>query len=117
MNQEQKTAFRNTSHFAVQSTPYYVALAQAHPPLQKIILPDIQEGQKGRQALKDPLGEENHSPVKHIIHRYPDRVVFLITDYLPYLLSLLHPEKIHRSRKKKIIPQQEYQKAPKLHKK
>ena len=110
LNQEQKTAFRNTSHFAVQSTPYYVALAQAHPPLQKIILPDIQEGQKGRQALKDPLGEENHSPVKHIIHRYPDRVVFLITDICPIYCRYC-TRKRFTAQEKKIIPQQEYQKA------
>ncbi|MBU0529615.1 KamA family radical SAM protein, partial [bacterium] len=29
----------------------------------------------------DPLAEESHSPVPGIVHRYPDRVLFLITDY------------------------------------
>ncbi len=30
---------------------------------------------------RDPLGEDGHSPVKGIVHRYPDRVLFLVTDY------------------------------------
>lgn len=30
---------------------------------------------------QDPLGEDSHSPVKGLIHRYPDRVLFLVTDY------------------------------------
>jgi len=29
----------------------------------------------------DPLGEDNHSPVPGLVHRYPDRVLFLVTDY------------------------------------
>jgi lysine 2,3-aminomutase len=30
---------------------------------------------------QDPLGEDGHSPVKGLVHRYPDRVLFLVTDY------------------------------------
>ena len=110
LDQEQKKAFALTRHFAVQSTPYYTALALAHPPLQKIILPNIQEGQKGQQALKDPLGEEQHSPVKHIIHRYPDRVVFLITDICPIYCRYC-TRKRFTAQEKTVISPQEYQKA------
>ena len=107
---KQKKAFQITDRFSVGSTPYYMALALKHPPLQKIILPDIKESQKGKQALKDPLGEENHSPVKHMIHRYPDRVVFLITDICPIYCRYC-TRKRFTAQEKKLIPQVEYQKA------
>jgi lysine 2,3-aminomutase len=34
----------------------------------------------GTQALNDPLAEKNNNPVSRIIHRYSDRVLFLVTD-------------------------------------
>ena len=110
LTKEQKQAFQISSSFSIQSTPYYTALALAHPPLQKIILPNIQEGKKGQMALKDPLGEENHSPVKHLVHRYPDRVLFLVTDMCPIYCRYC-TRKRWTSQEKKVIPQLEYQKA------
>ncbi len=110
LDKDRQKAFQSQNRFAVQSTPYYAELARAHPLLQKVILPEEMENQKGRQALKDPLGEENHSPVKHIIHRYPDRVVFLITDMCPIYCRYC-TRKRFTAQEKKIIPTKEYQKA------
>ena len=110
LDKDKQKAFQSQSRFAVQSTPYYAELARAYPLLQKVILPDRRENQKGRQALKDPLGEENHSPIKHIIHRYPDRVVFLITDMCPIYCRYC-TRKRFTAQEKKIIPLKEYQKA------
>ena len=96
--------------FAVQSTPYYAQIACSHPPLRKIIVPDTRENKKGTQALKDPLGEENHSPLKHLIHRYPDRVVFLITDLCPIYCRYC-TRKRFTAKDESIIHKNEYEKA------
>lgn len=67
--------------FAVGTTPYYTKLAESSDSnIKKIIQPDSKEYNTGAQSMKDPLGEEQHSPVPNIIHRYPDRVLFLVTD-------------------------------------
>ena len=96
--------------FAIQSTPYYAQVACSHPTLKKIIIPDIKENRKGLQALKDPLGEENHSPSKYLIHRYPDRVVFLITDLCPIYCRYC-TRKRFTAKDKSIINKKEYEKA------
>ena len=68
--------------FNIRSTPYYAALAQNGPqdPLRKILMPEAAELSDGSQQMLDPLGEQKNSPVPRIIHRYSDRVLFLITD-------------------------------------
>ena len=42
-------------------------------------VPSIKETFIDRTDLLDPLDEEGDSPVKHIVHRYPDRVLFLVS--------------------------------------
>ena len=70
------------SNFMSGATPYYLRLIQQNPHtnLKYIIQPQKKELEKGIQQFKDPLGEKAHSPVPRIIHRYPDRVLFLVTD-------------------------------------
>ena len=68
--------------FNIRSTPYYAALAQKGPqdPLRKILMPEAAELSDGLQQMLDPLNEKKNSPTPRIIHRYSDRVLFLITD-------------------------------------
>lgn len=68
------------SPFLQGATPYYQRLCVQKPDLSAIIHPSLNEESLGLQALKDPLGEEDHSPFPRLIHRYPDRVLFLVTD-------------------------------------
>jgi len=98
--------------FSVQTTPYYAQLASSLPqnPLKATIVPDHQELQTGRQSMQDPLGEHQHSPVQHIIHRYPDRVIFLVTDMCPIYCRYC-TRKRFTAQNKKIIPTNEYKKA------
>ena len=72
----------NELNFLAGSTPYYCKLVEASEKsnLKQIIKPELKENVEGIQSLEDPLGEENHSPTQNIIHRYPDRVIFLVTD-------------------------------------
>ena len=68
--------------FAV--TPYYMSLVSPDDPLHPIrraVVPDINELRKGPGEEDDPLGEDSQSPVHGLIHRYPDRVLFLVHDF------------------------------------
>jgi len=68
--------------FAV--TPYYASLLnQDNPyqPIRRAVIPVTAEQQASPGEAADPLGEENHSPVPGLVHRYPDRVLFLVTDF------------------------------------
>lgn len=65
--------------YPLRISPYYLSLIQAPgDPIWLQCVPDIRELQEDG-LLSDPLEEENLSPVPCIIHRYPDRVVFLAT--------------------------------------
>ncbi|HLS29020.1 MAG TPA: KamA family radical SAM protein, partial [Opitutales bacterium] len=44
------------------------------------VIPRIEEMSVSPQELKDPCGEDGHMPVPGLVHRYPDRVLFLVTD-------------------------------------
>ena len=66
--------------FSSGATPYYLRLIQKNPCLKPIVEISSKESDMGRQSLKDPLGEERHSPFPRLVHRYPDRVLFLVTD-------------------------------------
>lgn len=81
---DELTALNKPAQFPVRSTPYYAALASrtdARDPIRQMVLPRAEEFNTGRgQQMADPLGERAHSPLERVIHRYPDRLLFLITD-------------------------------------
>ena len=69
--------------FRIQTTPFYASLASSTNPnngIRKILMPSLLEMTSNYQQMLDPLGENKHSPVSRIIHRYPDRLLFLVTD-------------------------------------
>lgn len=64
-------------------TPYYVSLIDPnnpHCPIRKQAVPTAAEVYQSPADLLDPLHEDEDSPVTGLTHRYPDRVLFLITD-------------------------------------
>lgn len=64
-------------------TPYYACLMdQSDPedPIRKQAIPLSLELQDGNYDLDDPLHEDVDSPVPGLTHRYPDRVLLLVTD-------------------------------------
>ena len=64
-------------------TPYYLSLINpndANCPVRKQAIPSISETFTSTADLLDPLHEDEDSPVPGLTHRYPDRVLFLITD-------------------------------------
>ena len=65
-------------------TPYYMALISPHnpeDPLRKTVIPRTAEFVRSAGEADDPLGEDEDSPVPGIVHRYPDRVLFLVHDF------------------------------------
>ncbi len=70
------------SHFRMAITPYYASLINPNDPLDPIraqCVPSILETRPCATDMADPLNEEGCSPVPHVVHRYPDRVLFLVT--------------------------------------
>ena len=64
-------------------TPYYLSLIDLenpHCPVRKQAVPTISELHHVSADLEDPLHEDGDAPVPGLTHRYPDRVLFLITD-------------------------------------
>ena len=64
-------------------TPYYLSLIDnndPNSPIRKQAVPSIKELHRSEADLDDPLHEDTDSPVPGLTHRYPDRVLFLITD-------------------------------------
>lgn len=65
-------------------TPYYASLLDPGNPLQPLrrcVVPVTGEYLHSPGEAADPLGEEEDSPVPGLVHRYPDRVLFLVTDF------------------------------------
>ncbi|MBM3925215.1 MAG: lysine 2,3-aminomutase, partial [SAR202 cluster bacterium] len=69
-------------------TPYYLSLVQADDPNDPVLLqslPSFEEITHPEAGEDDPLDERDDSPVPGLVHRYPDRALFVITDICPLL--------------------------------
>ncbi len=69
--------------FRMAITPYYLCLINPdnpNCPIRKQAIPSINEMYISKYDMIDPLAEDEDSPVPGLTHRYPDRVLFLITD-------------------------------------
>jgi lysine 2,3-aminomutase len=66
-------------HYPMRITPYYLNLIeQVADPIWRQCVPDPYE-MNDNGLVSDPLNEEGLSPSPALIHRYPDRVVFLVS--------------------------------------
>ncbi|MDD5773442.1 MAG: KamA family radical SAM protein [bacterium] len=64
-------------------TPYFASLMDPVDPncsIRRQVIPQQEELNISSYDLVDPCGEEKDSPVQGIVHRYPDRVLLLVTD-------------------------------------
>ncbi|MEP6862259.1 MAG: KamA family radical SAM protein [Deltaproteobacteria bacterium] len=69
--------------FRVGITPYYASLmdpAHASCPIRMQAIPRPIEADIRPEELRDPLGEDTHNPAPSVVHKYPDRVLFLVVD-------------------------------------
>jgi lysine 2,3-aminomutase len=68
--------------FRVDITPYFASLIDPDDPncpVRKQVIPTARELEKFESQMEDSLAEDRHSPVPGLVHRYPDRVLFLVT--------------------------------------
>jgi lysine 2,3-aminomutase len=68
---------------AMSITPHFFNLidpGDPNCPIRRQVIPNINEGWTAPEEMADPCGEDSHMPVPGLVHRYPDRVLFLVTD-------------------------------------
>lgn len=64
-------------------TPHFFNLIDPDDPncpIRRQVIPHVGEGTVAPWEMADPCGEDSHMPVPGLVHRYPDRVLFLVTD-------------------------------------
>lgn len=83
-NEERKRIQETIDKFPMSITPYYLSLVSRNDykndPVFKQAFPDERELNITHCDMVDPLHEDKDSPVKGITHRYPDRVLFLVSN-------------------------------------
>ncbi len=68
---------------AMSITPHFFSLIDRDDPdcpIRRQVIPRLEEGWTAPEEMADPCGEDSHMPVPGLVHRYPDRVLFLVTD-------------------------------------
>jgi lysine 2,3-aminomutase len=81
---ERKTVERIGGRLPVGITPYYASLMDPEDPdepIRRTMIPTAGELIRGSGEAEDPLDEDGDSPVPGLVHRYPDRVLFLVTNF------------------------------------
>jgi lysine 2,3-aminomutase len=81
---ERAALSRAKSMLPVSITPYYMSLVSRDDqsqPLRRTVVPTTGEFDHGVGEADDPLGEDGDSPIPGLVHRYPDRVLLLVTDF------------------------------------
>ena len=72
---------RVAARYPMRVNPYVLSLIRSpDDPWWRQAIPDLRELDADAAVTPDPTGEEAQSPSSRIVHRYPDRVVFLVSD-------------------------------------
>ena len=78
----ERKALQTTGLFRVDITPYFISLIDPTDPADPVrqqIIPTDEEIVPFTGMMEDSLAEDRHSPVPGLVHRYPDRVLMLVT--------------------------------------
>jgi lysine 2,3-aminomutase len=81
--EEEESARQCVAKFRMAITPYYLSLIDPNDPrdpIRRQAVPTAGELIPCKYDIEDPLHEDSDSPVPGLTHRYPDRVLFLVTD-------------------------------------
>jgi len=81
---ERAALSQSDSMLPVSITPYYMSLVSRDDclqPVRRTVIPTLDELRRSPGEADDPLGEDHDSPVPGLVHRYPDRVLLLVTDF------------------------------------
>ena len=82
LTDEERAGLSAPDKFRVDITPYFISLIDPKDPADPIrrqVIPLGREQQAFTAMMEDSLAEDRHSPVPGLVHRYPDRVLMLVT--------------------------------------
>ena len=82
LTENERRALSAASLFRVDITPYFISLIDPNDPddpIRKQVVPTAAEMVPFTSMMEDSLAEDRHSPVPGLVHRYPDRVLMLVT--------------------------------------
>ncbi len=82
LTESEKKALATQGLFRVDITPYFVSLIDPedpNDPVRRQVIPTADEIVPFTGMMEDSLAEDRHSPVPGLVHRYPDRVLMLVT--------------------------------------
>ncbi len=84
LSQEERAGVILTGNkLAMAITPHFFNLMSPDDPdcpIRRQVVPRVEESWEHPEEMSDPCGEDSHMPVPGLVHRYPDRVLFLVTD-------------------------------------
>jgi lysine 2,3-aminomutase len=82
LTESERKALSAANLFRVDITPYFISLIDPDDPddpIRKQVVPTDSELAPFTAMMEDSLAEDRHSPVPGLVHRYPDRVLMLVT--------------------------------------
>jgi len=82
LSDSERKALSAPGLFRVDITPYFISLIDPddpNDPIRKQVVPTAAEMVPFTAMMEDSLAEDRHSPVPGLVHRYPDRVLMLVT--------------------------------------
>ena len=82
LTDEERAGLSAPDKFRVDITPYFISLIDPkdpNDPIRRQVIPLGREQQAFTAMMEDSLAEDRHSPVPGLVHRYPDRVLMLVT--------------------------------------
>ena len=82
--EEEKGIDKARGRLAMAITPYWASLIDAEDPncpIRRQSVPVGAEFSVAPHEMADPCAEDRDSPVAHLVHRYPDRVLLLATEH------------------------------------
>jgi len=82
LREGERKALMAPNLFRVDITPYFISLIDPddpNDPVRKQVVPTDAELTPFTAMMEDSLAEDRHSPVPGLVHRYPDRVLMLVT--------------------------------------
>ena len=82
-NKERNGVILSGNKLSLSIPPHFFNLIEANNPdcpIRKQVIPTVDEISVSSDEMSDPCGEDSHMPVPGLVHRYPDRVLFLLTD-------------------------------------
>ncbi len=81
--EEEQACAQKQGRLVMAIPPYWASLMDPEDPgcpIRRQAVPVMEEFNVGPHDLRDPCGEDSDMPVPGLVHRYPDRVLFLVTE-------------------------------------